>query len=794
MANDQTLTPTRTPQPPQPASSAPLPLHTVSSPREGMAVSVPQPRDSLGGLGQRRQRRKGEPLKRSKTGCATCKRRGKKCDETWSTSGSCERCAMGGWDCAGPSVPTKLARKPRRSTASDSRQDSASPIQKSPTPLADEYPEVRVVPVDLDVDVGGDVNGDVNTGHLVDLAVQLDTTLPIPPALQPPLPPLPLSTPSTSTSTSSIPSYNPGSTIADPQPTPFSVGSLFQQIPLPPQPLWDWPVASAAGPSAYLTTTPNGSLAIDSTPMLWSTDSTETTKLWDDIDMLFNPGTDAHFATSLEPQPALSSGSRVLLLSGDKPMRRGVSLAEIYARVVESWLVGLPGPTRDFARARILAMNDNNTVLRAVRYAVAAAYIFLFASDPSGGPTEGSARDTIPKLVELACMGAGIVENGTTGAAGLSHTAEGNVGSANANANVNVNANGHVNGNGNGNGNAFRKIRLYVDHVSTPFAADLDSTKWTEDAVQELRTVVLTERSQLSDYLMAVIDLQLVEFIRGGAAPSYNMLALGDRLVRSVFREAQPPLYLSHLNTSDTFSLRLYALSDVSRCLVQRGRKTIFNLRRDPIMPGTATATNPGDEPWAHGAYLGLPDAIVVLLADIANLCADMPTNPAATVKARADAIEAELRAWSPAGMFGGPAMVPVDPTTLVARTIAGSLWSLCALVVLYQSVHRVGGLHPVLRHARSEMLSLLDSIVRLPNHGDLYGFLALPAFLSATLSVSDSDRKRAMTHMTRPGPERVWLDNIALVEKLWEETDQTGQLAEWHDKMTREGLSVAFF
>jgi hypothetical protein len=99
-----------------------------------------------------------------------------------------------------------------------------------------------------------------------------------------------------------------------------------------------------------------------------------------------------------------------------------------------------------------------------------------------------------------------------------------------------------------------------------------------------------------------------------------------------------------------------------------------------------------------------------------------------------------------------------------------------------------------VLRHARSEMLSLLDSIVRLPNHGDLYGFLALPAFLSATLSVSDSDRKRAMTHMTRPGPERVWLDNIALVEKLWEETDQTGQLAEWHDKMTREGLSVAFF
>jgi hypothetical protein len=50
------------------------------------------------------------------------------------------------------------------------------------------------------------------------------------------------------------------------------------------------------------------------------------------------------------------------------------------------------------------------------------------------------------------------------------------------------------------------------------------------------------------------------------------------------------------------------------------------------------------------------------------------------------------------------------------------------------------------------------------------------------------------MKHMTRPGPERVWLDNIALIEKVWEETDQTGKLTDWHDKMTREGMSVAFF
>ncbi|MDA4809421.1 hypothetical protein NY486_26605, partial [Enterobacter hormaechei] len=51
----------------------------------------------------------------------------------------------------------------------------------------------------------------------------------------------------------------------------------------------------------------------------------------------------------------------MLFLSSDRPMRQGVSLAEIYARVVDSWLVGLTEHKRDYARARILALNDTNS-------------------------------------------------------------------------------------------------------------------------------------------------------------------------------------------------------------------------------------------------------------------------------------------------------------------------------------------------------------------------------------------------------------------------------------------------
>jgi hypothetical protein len=109
------------------------------------------------------------------------------------------------------------------------------------------------------------------------------------------------------------------------------------------------------------------------------------------------------------------------------------------------------------------------------------------------------------------------------------------------------------------------------------------------------------------------------------------------------------------------------------------------------------------------------------------------------------------------------------------------------------QSVHNVGALRPVLRQSRDDILALLDSLVQLPN-GDLWGFIALPSFLASVLSVDQNMRDKGLQHMKLAGPERVWLDNIALVEAVLEEMDRTGGLPDWHDKMTREGMSVAFF
>ncbi|WOO78412.1 uncharacterized protein LOC62_02G001959 [Vanrija pseudolonga] len=668
--------------------------------------------------------------------------RGKKCDEIWSPEGYCQRCLAGPWECSGR---TSMPGRP------------AFTLSKSPTAGVD--------------DAASTLSGLSSLAAAAGAGIA-SVSPPAPMAARPTSARQPIaSSPATSISVGSVSSVSSRTPLPN-QPVPLPAAAPFPPTPsdsngvtpfalwnglVPPadatrplfttpfsQPLFDWPDGN--GPTAVLTTTADGTLAIDASTEPLGGVSSAVEEFWNSLSASFNPQAGSSGAGSF------NTGSRVLFLSSDRPMRQGVSLAEIYARVVDSWLVGLTEHKRDYARARILALNDTNSVMRAVRYAVAAAYIFLFASGPEGH------KDRRPKLVELACKGAGIPEDlmGASAAESGDTTA------------------------------ATKKITLYVDHVSTPFASDLESAKWTEDAIHELRNIQITKQSELSDLLWGVIDLQLVEFIRGGAAPSYSMLALGDRLVRSVFPGDHPSLSLWDLRTPETFSLRLYAISDLSRCIVQRGRRTIFNFYMD--VRAHEPADEGDEEPWAS-PYLGMPDAIMTLLARVVNLCSELNTRSAASIKADADEIESDLRSWTPAPVSPHN----VDSSALVTRTIAGEMWRLCTLIVLYQSVHRVGGLHTVLRRAGTEMLSLLSSITQFPS-GDLWGFLALPAFLAACLSITDHDRKRAMSFLVRTGPERVWLDNIALVEKVWEETDETGRIVDWHDKLTREGLSVAFF
>ncbi|ODO10360.1 hypothetical protein I350_00955 [Cryptococcus amylolentus CBS 6273] len=216
-------------------------------------------------------------------------------------------------------------------------------------------------------------------------------------------------------------------------------------------------------------------------------------------------------------------------------------------------------------------------------------------------------------------------------------------------------------------------------------------------------------------------------------------------------------------------SLRLFAVANLGRCIVERGRRTIFNFWSPDAEPPESSA-------WS--SYLGLPNPLLILLAEIVNLAADLSSSSSASIKAQAGELETAIRTWKAPGIRLQGAGAE-EGGVGVGRVVVGEIWRLTCLVLLYQSVHRVGGLHPTLRHARSDILSLLDALVPLPR-GDLASSTALPAFLPATLCITKQDRERAMRHLLRAVPEKVWLDNVAVVDKVWEELDGSGVLSDW--------------
>ncbi|ODO08975.1 hypothetical protein I350_02567 [Cryptococcus amylolentus CBS 6273] len=731
--------------------------------------------------GQRRVKRRTGPFKRSRTGCGTCKRRGKKCDEEWTSDGHCQRCIIGQFECTGRTLVESKKKKRPDNAPSPTRNASPSPTQawqeeeREPGTSLSGGSIAALPPNAL---LSGSMQSNPSNHSI---SPHNSFTQPTPPSNS-----LNNTAFTSHTSAHASSSGAPSKTAQAsatanvnfawynvnhaPSPAPHHDPSSFLSLAQPggssSQPAgsaMDWAAifggaaAGGSGDGSFLATTECGALAFD--PALAWGKSGEATpnELWDP----------AFFGSLMGPGAVRFS-------------RNGVSLAEIYARVIESWLVGIPSDTREYVRARLLALNDSSNTLRNVKYAVAASYIALLSS---------SSAQYYPRcrLSDLCRKATGIVEPPYELLGDNTPDPMGNV-------DINSSRRGDRR-RGEGKeapyeaGQISQRMKDYAEGVTAVVDADVDTSKWVEDALRTLRDVVVVDEAHLSDLLWGVIDLQFMEFVRSGAKRSYAHLALGDRLVRSALGSHHPGITLKSLNTPEQLSLRLFAVADLGRCIVERGRRTIFNFWSDH--PSEASSDEP-PESSAWSSYLGLPDPLLILLAEIVNLAADLSSSSSASIKEQAGELETAIRTWKAPGirLTGAGAE---ESGVGVGRVVVGEIWRLTCLVLLYQSVHRVGGLHPTLRHAQSEILSLLDALVPLPR-GDLASSTALPAFLAATLSITKQDRERAMRHLLRAGPEKVWLDNVAVVEKIWEEVDESGQLPDWCQKMNKEGMCVAFF
>jgi hypothetical protein len=151
------------------------------------------------------------------------------------------------------------------------------------------------------------------------------------------------------------------------------------------------------------------------------------------------------------------------------------------------------------------------------------------------------------------------------------------------------------------------------------------------------------------------------------------------------------------------------------------------------------------------------------------------------------------VRALPSACTFRLPSKHLADPICLPPNLQA-------TLIYLYQTIHYhlplssklTTSLHAILTH--SGVLPRIATCSEPKVQTALFGAsTALPLFLAGTIATSREDREICRTALKEVGYGPTYEGNLAVVERVWEVTAETGRTPCWRKLVQDEGLVVAF-
>ena len=136
------------------------------------------------------------------------------------------------------------------------------------------------------------------------------------------------------------------------------------------------------------------------------------------------------------------------------------------------------------------------------------------------------------------------------------------------------------------------------------------------------------------------------------------------------------------------------------------------------------------------------------------------------------------------------------DPTTLASLEQSirdlfddpdvSFVWSRASLIILYQRLHKVAALHPVIRTMSWDILLALDPRPCLKAE-------VFPLFLAGTTALLPSQRDAVRLRWVC-APEKGFEESLGFLNDLWAEMDCTGNTIDWLGYMEQRKIKLAFF
>ncbi|GAA5888989.1 hypothetical protein JCM6882_009709 [Rhodosporidiobolus microsporus] len=340
---------------------------------------------------------------------------------------------------------------------------------------------------------------------------------------------------------------------------------------------------------------------------------------------------------------------------------------------------------------------------------------------------------------------------------------------------------------------------------------------------------LLVSRLDMESKLNISYDLLIYQFCQVGTTACHSLCSMMELFLSEALGQ-RPLLDLSPSVTASNILVIAYARLDVLRCLAAPKRPTFFSLLDQPGL-----SSSPWTPPLtAVQSHVGVPTVVVLCLAAVANLSAEMDSLPSEVVKERAEAIERAVVDWP--GLKREPEDLE-DGARYLEKVGTAEMWRYTALIYLHQSVHRRGPNSRPIREAARQILaigarllpaprpisSILDTfspsllptaepspILPPPNssssrrtpsraaHSTALSSLVWRGpcwFLAGTCLMYPQDRELCKRGLTAEGavPFKGYEDNVAALERLWAHVDDEGWCVDWREFLQAEKMTVMF-
>ncbi|GAA5963835.1 hypothetical protein JCM8115_006349 [Rhodotorula mucilaginosa] len=314
----------------------------------------------------------------------------------------------------------------------------------------------------------------------------------------------------------------------------------------------------------------------------------------------------------------------------------------------------------------------------------------------------------------------------------------------------------------------------------------------------------LSDEVSLDSQIYALLDLFFVQADRSSIHSGNALLAIGELFIKQA-HGPRPPLDL--VNHDSPSSLRMFAVLDILRCAVEKGRRTVFDIEGLPgslraaaaASASTAEKVDAGDNDLQLLQWSGFPLELIICLAATVNLDCDRSVMPPEAVDAVADKIEEAIRSWNPTRMQSNGYE---DSLTFLQEVATKEMWRHATLLHFYRVIRRFGCLARPVQESLHQLIHLgqihcppspIKPLNPPPFAVSKLWLRSFPWFMAATVSTQPVERE-----LCRAGLRHYWSDsiieeNIKAAERMWSEMDQTGRDGDFREILQQGGICAAF-